>query len=272
VWSYGVLLWELFSKGALPYTNLSNNQMGQYLLSGGRLLQPERCPFAVYELMILCWHPDPAKRPSFRQLFARMNQIYFSKELSNTMGPPSNIRAAHEVYRSDSIVLKRWLESIIAQHCAEHIAAAPPQSPYHQPQDAVKIEIQDEVIRAPSQYARSGSAGSSAPDTPQMSRGAAPHRPIISIEELKASPVGRRRDSATNIAKFNAGTQLSGPSMYELPQDTKPKLQLSPSRAEAIRELPDEQQSSSRAESSRARKLTFSSAPAGSSKNSSSAL
>ncbi|XP_017592373.1 PREDICTED: tyrosine-protein kinase Fes/Fps [Corvus brachyrhynchos] len=65
VWSFGILLWEAFSLGAVPYANLSNQQTREAVENGTRLDPPEQCPEEVYQLMQRCWEYDPRKRPSF---------------------------------------------------------------------------------------------------------------------------------------------------------------------------------------------------------------
>ena len=47
-WSYGVLLWELMTRGAVPYNDVENWDVSNYVQSGKRLLQPEYCPDSVY--------------------------------------------------------------------------------------------------------------------------------------------------------------------------------------------------------------------------------
>ncbi|XP_040979809.1 tyrosine-protein kinase Fes/Fps isoform X4 [Aquila chrysaetos chrysaetos] len=65
VWSFGILLWEAFSLGAVPYANLSNQQTREAVEQGVRLDPPEQCPEEVYRLMQQCWEYEPHKRPSF---------------------------------------------------------------------------------------------------------------------------------------------------------------------------------------------------------------
>jgi serine/threonine protein kinase len=43
VWSYGVLLFELFSLGGVPYHGMDNNQILPFLEDGRRLDDPEHC-------------------------------------------------------------------------------------------------------------------------------------------------------------------------------------------------------------------------------------
>ncbi|XP_043350081.1 tyrosine-protein kinase Fes/Fps isoform X2 [Dermochelys coriacea] len=75
VWSFGILLWEAFSLGAIPYSNLSNNQTREAIEQGVRLDPPEQCPEDVYRLMQRCWEYDPRKRPSFSTIHQELVSI-----------------------------------------------------------------------------------------------------------------------------------------------------------------------------------------------------
>ncbi|KAK2842710.1 hypothetical protein Q5P01_012910 [Channa striata] len=78
VWSFGVLLWELMTRGAPPYSDVNSFDITVFLLQGRRLLQPEFCPDALYTVMIECWHPKPERRPSFSELVSRISSIFSS--------------------------------------------------------------------------------------------------------------------------------------------------------------------------------------------------
>ncbi|XP_059191776.1 hepatocyte growth factor receptor [Centropristis striata] len=78
VWSFGVLLWELMTRGAPPYSDVNSFDITVFLLQGRRLLQPEFCPDALYTVMIECWHPKPERRPSFSELVSRISAIFAS--------------------------------------------------------------------------------------------------------------------------------------------------------------------------------------------------
>ncbi|XP_075431596.1 tyrosine-protein kinase Fes/Fps [Ascaphus truei] len=65
VWSFGILLWEAFSLGSVPYAAMTNTQTREAIEQGIRLLVPEMCPEDVYKLMLRCWEYEPSKRPNF---------------------------------------------------------------------------------------------------------------------------------------------------------------------------------------------------------------
>ncbi|KAM9754586.1 hepatocyte growth factor receptor isoform 2-T2 [Menidia menidia] len=76
VWSFGVLLWELMTRGAPPYSDVNSFDITVFLLQGRRLLQPEFCPDSLYTVMIKCWHPKPQQRPSFAELVSQISSIF----------------------------------------------------------------------------------------------------------------------------------------------------------------------------------------------------
>ena len=67
-WSFGIVLWELFSFGAIPYgSSMSNQQVEEEVLKGTRLSKPSKeCPESIYQLMLHCWDTEPEKRPDFK--------------------------------------------------------------------------------------------------------------------------------------------------------------------------------------------------------------
>merc|ERR1712176_1065033 len=62
VWSFGVLMWEVFSFGAIPYLSHSNQQVIVFVNRGGRLEKPDYCPQSVWEHICLCWTKAPEDR------------------------------------------------------------------------------------------------------------------------------------------------------------------------------------------------------------------
>ncbi|XP_073952559.1 tyrosine-protein kinase Fer isoform X2 [Choristoneura fumiferana] len=76
VWSYGVLMWEIFSKGETPYAGMTNSRAREKIDSGYRMPAPEGCSEDVYALMLRCWEYEPEKRPHFHQLYSTIDNIY----------------------------------------------------------------------------------------------------------------------------------------------------------------------------------------------------
>ncbi|XP_047463666.1 platelet-derived growth factor receptor beta-like [Mugil cephalus] len=76
VWSYGVLLWEIFSLGCSPYPDLPMTQeFYSALKRGHRMTRPEHAPLDIYELMKQCWADKPQSRPSFSSLVVSLGNM-----------------------------------------------------------------------------------------------------------------------------------------------------------------------------------------------------
>ncbi|KAG7496404.1 tyrosine-protein kinase receptor TYRO3-like isoform X1 [Solea senegalensis] len=68
VWSFGVTMWEIVSRGRTPYPGVSNHELLDVLLSGHRLKPPKECDHKLYEAMKSCWEKEPDRRPGFAEL------------------------------------------------------------------------------------------------------------------------------------------------------------------------------------------------------------
>ncbi|TKR69181.1 hypothetical protein L596_021368 [Steinernema carpocapsae] len=55
IWSFAVLLYEIFTLGDAPYFSIQPTDMMKYLEDGNRLEKPEICPAEIYDLMSECW-------------------------------------------------------------------------------------------------------------------------------------------------------------------------------------------------------------------------
>lgn len=76
VWSYGIVLWEIFSYGSRPFFGLSNYQalklIAEYELS---LPCPDGCSSSIFSLMQECWGSDIELRPTFVELYNRLKSM-----------------------------------------------------------------------------------------------------------------------------------------------------------------------------------------------------
>ncbi|XP_063823350.1 vascular endothelial growth factor receptor 1 isoform X2 [Ostrinia nubilalis] len=68
VWSFGIVLWEMFSLAKTPYPNMSPQNLLQWLSEGHRLEKPPYADDRLYDVMMRCWEHKPTARPSFTQL------------------------------------------------------------------------------------------------------------------------------------------------------------------------------------------------------------
>uniref|UniRef100_A0A8B9RID0 receptor protein-tyrosine kinase n=1 Tax=Astyanax mexicanus TaxID=7994 RepID=A0A8B9RID0_ASTMX len=69
VWSYGILLWEIFSLGKSPYPNmLVDSKFYQKIKSGYQMSRPDFAPPEMYTIMQMCWNLEPTERPTFGKI------------------------------------------------------------------------------------------------------------------------------------------------------------------------------------------------------------
>ncbi|XP_034068458.1 fibroblast growth factor receptor 1-A isoform X3 [Gymnodraco acuticeps] len=68
VWSFGVLLWEIFTLGGSPYPGVPVEELFKLLKDGHRMDQPSTCTHEMYMMMRDCWNAVPSHRPTFKQL------------------------------------------------------------------------------------------------------------------------------------------------------------------------------------------------------------
>ncbi|XP_052011076.1 vascular endothelial growth factor receptor kdr-like [Xyrauchen texanus] len=76
VWSFGVLMWEIFSLGASPYPGLHiDEEFCCRLKEGTRMKAPEYSSSEIYQTMLDCWHGEPSQRPNFTELVERLGDL-----------------------------------------------------------------------------------------------------------------------------------------------------------------------------------------------------
>ncbi|XP_049549466.1 vascular endothelial growth factor receptor 1-like [Anopheles darlingi] len=76
VWAYGIVLWELFSLGKVPYPGMEANQeLYNKLRDGYRMDKPQFSNHDIYDIMLNCWNVKPDSRPTFQDLKSRFNAM-----------------------------------------------------------------------------------------------------------------------------------------------------------------------------------------------------
>jgi serine/threonine protein kinase len=77
VWSFAIVMIEIFQNGRRPYSDhTANSEVLALTLSGKRHCRPDRCPTGVYELLMKCWDEDVNKRPTFSKLSEAFVQFH----------------------------------------------------------------------------------------------------------------------------------------------------------------------------------------------------
>ncbi|XP_035270609.1 vascular endothelial growth factor receptor 2 isoform X1 [Anguilla anguilla] len=76
VWSFGVLLWEIFSLGASPYPGVGiDESFCRRLKEGTRMRAPEYASPEIYQTMLECWLDRPTDRPTFAELVEHLGNL-----------------------------------------------------------------------------------------------------------------------------------------------------------------------------------------------------
>ncbi|XP_041048867.1 mast/stem cell growth factor receptor Kit-like [Carcharodon carcharias] len=75
VWSYGILLWEIFSLGSSPYPGIPvDTRFYKLIRSGFQMDRPSSATPGLYDIMTKCWNLEPTDRPTFDQVVKLINK------------------------------------------------------------------------------------------------------------------------------------------------------------------------------------------------------
>ena len=74
-WSFGVLMYEIWTHATLPYLGKSNQRVWIDVIAGYRLPLPPGCPFEVHGIMLSCWRTEPSNRPKFTSICAQLEGL-----------------------------------------------------------------------------------------------------------------------------------------------------------------------------------------------------
>ncbi|EHB00801.1 Proto-oncogene tyrosine-protein kinase FGR [Heterocephalus glaber] len=80
VWSFGILLTEVITKGRVPYPGMINREVLEQVERGYHMPCPPGCPVSLYEAMEQTWRLDPEERPTFEFLQSFLEDYFTSTE------------------------------------------------------------------------------------------------------------------------------------------------------------------------------------------------
>lgn len=96
VWSFGVVLWELMTRGVNPYPEVDNWDVLRYIKKNRRMPQPPFCPDPLYTVMRNCWEFNPTDRPQFSDLVKTIMEMLSVLEHKMKQGQHrSNIQSTY---------------------------------------------------------------------------------------------------------------------------------------------------------------------------------
>lgn len=77
IWAYGVLMWEVYTLGKLPYERLNNTEIVDQVSRGLRLYRPQLANEKVYSIMLSCWSEKADERPTFQELALTVQDLLY---------------------------------------------------------------------------------------------------------------------------------------------------------------------------------------------------
>eukprot|EP00049_Salpingoeca_infusionum_P000262 m.38522 g.38522 ORF g.38522 m.38522 type:complete len:2635 (-) comp10205_c0_seq4:573-8477(-) len=113
MWSFAILLHEMFSGARLPYKGWGNLVVATHVGLGHRLPPLPGCPRVMYELMIACWHPSPRDRPTAAKVRKALHMVLSTPELLSDLHN-NHTDPLQNVYRTTKIngvpLAMAWME------------------------------------------------------------------------------------------------------------------------------------------------------------------
>ncbi|KAL8592224.1 hypothetical protein ACOMHN_030899 [Nucella lapillus] len=141
VWSMGVVMWEMLTRGITPYPGVEGWDILRYLVAGRRLDQPALCPDSVYALVERCWRLEPWERPTFRDIERDLRSL--TSSLQDPHAPytpthlltPITVPACHG-FKDDAAIVAKVKEAMNRRAYSPEPSSSPPASASSPPASA----------------------------------------------------------------------------------------------------------------------------------------
>ncbi|THD25818.1 Fibroblast growth factor receptor A2 [Fasciola hepatica] len=111
VWSFGVLLWEIFTMGGVPYPSVPPERLFAMLKSGYRNECPPMASEELYHLMLDCWNEDPQNRPNFRSIVTCLTSLLHNTSRRRNKNHACSQSASTEENKNQGIMVSSSSES-----------------------------------------------------------------------------------------------------------------------------------------------------------------
>ena len=106
VWSFGIVTWEIMSRGAVPFPKAPGDPtlFFDYLKRGNRPKQPQNCPDDIFQIIKTCLEDDKWKRATFVELKAK-----FEGKLQEYPTPPPRTNSLNH---SRLVIFLKFFDSV----------------------------------------------------------------------------------------------------------------------------------------------------------------
>eukprot|EP01119_Soliformovum_irregulare_P018086 TRINITY_DN5484_c0_g1_i1.p1 TRINITY_DN5484_c0_g1~~TRINITY_DN5484_c0_g1_i1.p1 ORF type:complete len:659 (-),score=199.30 TRINITY_DN5484_c0_g1_i1:45-1919(-) len=91
VWSFGVTMWEILTRGKEPWHSLSNQEATAKIQDGFQLEKPREVEDDIWRIVIQCWIMEASKRPTFAQMMAKFHALGADDEIQVHSQPINNV-------------------------------------------------------------------------------------------------------------------------------------------------------------------------------------
>ncbi|XP_041817873.1 vascular endothelial growth factor receptor 1 [Chelmon rostratus] len=154
VWSYGILLWEIFSLGASPYPGLHiDEEFCHRLKAGTRMRAPEYSTPEIYSTMLACWEASPSDRPTFTNLVETLGDLLQARVQQDGKDyiPLGSFTAGHpgrsETFRENPLAVTNlsYMTGMATLQIFEELPCEEPDSPDDEQSDSGMILPSEEL-------------------------------------------------------------------------------------------------------------------------------
>jgi len=104
VWSMGIVMWEIMNHGMVPYYEMPNSDVIDYVLQGKRMTFSPTTNPKIAELAYQCWEMDPDDRPTFVQIFDVLSKVIAGVDCNVPLEAQTTPRKTN-MMRDESLVL-----------------------------------------------------------------------------------------------------------------------------------------------------------------------
>eukprot|EP01137_Pigoraptor_chileana_P034741 Opistho-2@27747 len=135
VWSYGITMFEVYSRGSKPYVGVENHEVLDYLNSGKRLSKPDGCPQPIYAIMESCWRKYAETRPSFADVVTQLRKVVASYTRTTSVGEgdsggrrDTDLKRAEKDSRAKAFAIESTENLLSSEHDQEQYAETAPEA------------------------------------------------------------------------------------------------------------------------------------------------